>query len=96
MLNGLPSFDFVFESIDEVLFGQRLVLSLVDFIDETFLFDHFAGNDFVALGVYGEIGLGEAAKTKHFVFDRVSTVDYLESMRLLHSFFQRFLTLHSD
>ena len=47
MLDGLPSLDLVFESVDKILFSERFILGLVDFFDEIFLFDHFAGDYFI-------------------------------------------------
>ena len=77
MLNGLPGLDLVFQSVDEVLLGQGLVLGLVDLVDKALLFNHLAGDNFVALGVDGKVGLREAPKTQHLVLDRVATVDHL-------------------
>ena len=85
MLDSLPGLDLVFESIDKILFGEWFVLSLVDFFDEIFLFDHFAGDYFIWFGVDGQVGFGKTAHPQHFVLDWVPAVHYFQRVSLLHS-----------
>ena len=62
MLDGFPCFDLVFEGIDEIFLSKRFVFSLIDFFDEIFLLDHFAGDYFIVLGVDSKVCFG---KTTH-------------------------------
>ena len=84
MLDGLPSLDLVFESVDKILFSERFILGLVDFFDEIFLFDHFAGDYFIGFGVDGQVGFSKTAHSQHLVLDRVPAIHYFQRVSLLH------------
>jgi hypothetical protein len=64
--------------VDEVLFGETFVFAEVDFFDEVFFGYHFTGDNCGGFGVYANVGFGKAALAKHFIFDLVPTIDYLQ------------------
>lgn len=61
MIDRLPCLDFIFEGVDEIVFGEGFILGEVDLFDEILLLDHFAGDDSVGFGIDGEVCLRKAA-----------------------------------
>ena len=94
MFEFFPGECFVLDGFGEEIFGEVFVVGAVDFVDEVFFDDHFAGDEFVG-GGDGEVGVGVVSFAEDVVFDGVVVDDFeglelvdflrvLEDVRVLH------------
>lgn len=86
MIDRFPSLDLIFKRVDEVVFGERFIFGEVDLFDQIFLLDHFAGDDSVGFGIYGEVGLREATLPQLFILDGVPCIYYFKGMNFFDAF----------
>jgi hypothetical protein len=75
-MNQFPSFDLVFEGVDEVLLSKRLIFGEIDLLNQIPLLNHFASDDLIAFGIDGHVGLGETTLTQLLVLDGVASIHY--------------------